>query len=616
MKSDYAKTMLAAIILGALFWVVDGCFEYLFFHKNLKFLLLEGPETLMESLFTRVPLHSLFVRISFICACLVGGLLLSLFLWKRNKLRDELRQSEETFAGFFNQGNIGMAITSPENQFVQVNKKLCYMLGFERRELLQKSLMEITHPDDVEEDRAQFRKMVKGEIDNYEMEKRLMQKEDGVIYTHSNISCLRREDASVDKVLVTIQDITERKWAEEEHAKLQRQLQQAQKMESIGDLAGGIAHDFNNLLTPIIGLSELLMQDLPPESIQYRNTSGILSAGKRGRDLVKQILAFSRHSTHQKAPVRIQQILRDALKLSRSTIPSDIEIHSSIDNDCGMVLGDAIQLHQVVMNLVTNAFHAVEANRGFIVVELKQITLARHDLGSDALQPGQYAFLSVADTGCGIDAAHVDKIFDPYFTTKKKGKGTGLGLAMVFGIIKGHQGEIKVYSQLGQGANFNVYLPLMEKGPEIGKEETAAPDQTGRGERILLVDDEEPIVEYEKQMLERLGYHVTDCSGSVDALNLFQADPDGFDLVITDMTMPRMTGDQMARQMIAIRADIPIIICTGFSERISKEKAEVAGIKGFLMKPAVRSDMASMVRQVLDKTRMKHAKITPDTITR
>ncbi len=362
---------------------------------------------------------------------------------------------------------------------------------------------------------------------------------------------------------------------------LQDRLQQAQKMESIGNVAGGIAHDFNNILFPILGLSELLLEDLPPGSVEYQNVQQILKSGQRGRALIKQILAFSRLSEHQMMPVRVQQVVREVLTLCRSTIPANIEISQFVQGNCGFVLGDGTQLHQIIMNLITNAYHAVEQKGGGISVRLEEQILTSSNLKTLSLKPGKYVVLSVSDTGHGIAPAVMEKIYDPYFTTKKKEKGTGLGLAVVFGIVKAHGGDIEVQSELEKGTTFTVYLPLLKDVTETVPIEKTRIQPKGT-ERILLVDDEEPILRLEKMILERLGYRVQARNNGIGALGAFGADPRSFDLVITDMAMPRMTGDQLAEQLMAINPDIPIILITGFSDRINGQKAKRLGIKGFL----------------------------------
>ena len=411
----------------------------------------------------------------------------------------------------------------------------------------------------------------------------------------TNAALFNGPDGTPAGMVVNLTDITEQR-------KLEENLRQSQQMESIGNLAGGIAHDFNNILFPIIGLSEILLEDLAQGSPEHENVREILKAGKRGSELVKQILAFSRQTEHRMIPVRIQSIVEEVLQLGRSAIPSNIAIDRKIQGDCGLVIADPIQVHQIAMNLLTNAYHATEQKGGRISIELKETLLKRDDLVGNPLEPRKYVVLSISDSGCGIDPAIRDKIFDPYFTTKAQGKGTGLGLAVVYGIVKDHGGDIRFYSELGVGSTFTVYLPLMERSLETENIQRFESDRTGH-ERILLVDDEEPIVRVQKQMLERLGYRVTERTSSFDALEAFRANPDAFDLVVTDMTMSGMTGDQLARELISIRPDISIILCTGFSERINQEKAAAIGIHGFLMKPVVRSEMAGMVRKVLDRAK-------------
>ena len=359
------------------------------------------------------------------------------------------------------------------------------------------------------------------------------------------------------------------------------------------------------LLVQLVGFSEILMEDLPSDRPEHDYATEILKAAKRGSDLVKQILAFSRQSEHKMMPVRVQQILKEALKLSRSTIPADIEITDAIQPDCGLVEADPVQLHQIAMNLITNAYHAMEGTKGKLAVVLREVRINPEDTDAEALPPGHYAMLSVTDTGCGIAADAIDKIFEPYFTTKAQGKGTGLGLAVVHGIVKEHKGEVEIHSEVGTGTAVNIYLPLMESGVETAPPQKAETPKVGQ-ERILIVDDEEMVARLEKQILERLGYRVVLNTSSVDAMETFKTSHKQIDMVITDMTMPNMTGDQLASALLAIRPDIPIIVCTGFSERINREKAEAIGIRGFLMKPVVKSEMARMVRKVLDEAVGSH----------
>ena len=382
--------------------------------------------------------------------------------------------------------------------------------------------------------------------------------------------------------------------------RLQDRLQQAQKMEAIGNLAGGIAHDFNNILFPIVGLAELLLEDLPQDSMEYQNVQEIHYAGRRGSDLVNQILAFSRQTELKMIPVWIQKVLKEVLKLSRTTIPSDITISQDIDEKCGKILIDPTQLHQVALNLITNAYHAVEPSGGKIHVSLSETDHSAENGEADsAPAPGRYAKLTVTDTGCGITPENMEKIFEPYFTTKDQGKGTGLGLSVVYGIVKEYKGDITVSSAVGKGTTFDVFFPLLETDGDRDHTNDTIP-VAGGNETILLVDDEAAVIRLEKEILERLGYATVVRTSSVEALEAFKADPAAFDLVMTDMTMPNLTGLQLAREMMRIRPDIPILICTGFSERLDMNLVNSMGIKGMLMKPIVKSDLARMIREALD----------------
>ena len=405
-------------------------------------------------------------------------------------------------------------------------------------------------------------------------------------------------DGSIGKLEV-FRDITAQKQAEQEKKTLEFQLRQAQKMEAIGTLAGGIAHDFNNILFPIMGYSEMGMIGVSKDSKIKKNFIEILNASKRAGDLVQQILTFSRQREQELRPLAAQIVIKEALRLIRSSIPSTIEIDQDIEKDHNLIMADPTQIHQVVMNLCTNAYHAMEKSGGRLSVNLKEMDLTPEDLTGLDMRPGPYLCLTVSDTGTGMDSPTMERIFDPYFTTKEKGKGTGLGLAVVHGIVKGYGGDIRVYSEPGKGTSFHVYLPVIKTDNLASEIVSDEPLQTGH-EHILLIDDETQIIDMEKQMLEKLGYQVTVLTSSIDALKAFKASPDKFDLVITDMTMPNMTGDKLTGELKNIRPDIPVILCTGFSEKISKESAGALGVAGFLMKPVLMKDLARTIREVLN----------------
>lgn len=506
---------------------------------------------------------------------------------ERKRVEEALHESEAQHRSILQTAMDGFVQVTTQGRLIEVNESYCCMSGYSEQELLSMRLPELEAIEMEEKVAAHIQKVLEKGNDRFLTQHR---RKNGTLFDVE--VCVQYREVDGGRMVCFIRDITQRK-------KFQASIQQAQKMEAVGNLAGGIAHDFNNLLCPIIGMTELLLDDLAPGSLQYENVNEILTAGIRGRDLVKQILAFSRQTEHTMIPVRFQQILKEALKLSRSTIPSNIEIFQDLQSDCGLVMADPTQLHQVAINLITNAYHAVEPTGGKITIQLRETEIGNDELAASGLEGGRYVLLTVSDTGCGIEPAIVDKIFDPYFTTKDQGEGTGLGLAVVYGIVNDHHGDIKVDSEVGKRTTFKVYLPVMRKPAEIAPAEKMDASAIG-DEGILLVDDEIPIVRFESQMLKHFGYRITARTSSVEALEAFRANPNVFDLVITDMAMPNMTGDQLAKELIAIKPDIPVIICTGFSARINQEKAKNIGIKGFLMKPIVKSEMAHLVRKVLD----------------
>ena len=383
-------------------------------------------------------------------------------------------------------------------------------------------------------------------------------------------------------------------------ANSERQLQQVMKLQAIGTLAGGIAHDFNNILFPIVGYTELTMDDVPEGSQAHQNLEEVLKATNRAKDLVQQILTFSRQNCQERKPLKVQSLIKEAVKLLRATIPSSIEIECNIDEFCGLIKGDPTQIHQIIMNLCTNAYHAMQETGGTLEVSLKEIDISyEQSVERVGMKVGKHIELMVKDSGHGMDPHVKERIFEPYYTTKKQGKGTGLGLSVIHGIVKNHGGDITLTSQPGKGSSFKVYLPIIDDVEEETLTDEPQIEVNGK-ERILLIDDEQQIIDIERQILERLGYTVTSKTDSQEALEEFAAQPDHFDLVITDMTMPKMTGDQLAQQMMDIKPQIPVILCTGYNEAISEEKALAMGIDKFVMKPVIKDELASTIRNVLD----------------
>ncbi len=394
--------------------------------------------------------------------------------------------------------------------------------------------------------------------------------------------------------LITEKDVTQ------ENA-LQRQVRQSQKMEALGTLAGGITHDFNNILSTIFINTELALLDLDPVNPARRSLPIVLQAANRGRELVKQIITFSRQREWERKPLEAGPIVKEVMKFLRSTLPKDIAIHESIAPDCGPIQADPSQVHQILVNLCQNAALAMAACAGHLEVKLEPVQVdttlaARHP----DLKPGPYVRLTVADTGCGMTSDLMERIFEPFFTTRKHGEGSGLGLAVVHGIIKSYDGAITVYSEPGKGSVFNVYIPRLAGEASAGEKGKRVRLEKGE-EHILLVEDEEAQLKGMTRLLERLGYRVTPKPSGRAALAAFKKKPDGFDLVITDQAMPRLTGVELARALIKVRPDIPIILCTGFSEKVNGETVGHDGIRSFVMKPFSIEEISKHIRVALKK---------------
>lgn len=511
-----------------------------------------------------------------------------------------LHRSEERFRAMAEASPAVFWMTSPD----PLQKVIYASPAFERifgRTCEELSLnpgiwFECIHP----QDKAQVRSLIQGKTKRArDFEFRIVRPDGAVRWIRVRLAPILDRAGKTALLSGITEDLTEHKHAEQEKKIYEERLARAQKLEAIGTLAGGIAHDFNNILAAVIGYTELAMEDVPRGGFAARCLQEVLKAGDRAKDLVSQILTFSRQVRTEKKVVRAHLIVKEAMKLMRSSIPSTIAIIQDIDPHSPQVFADPTQIHQVVMNLCTNAYQAMMDRGGTLEVGLAtaelDATLARR---IPQLVPGSYLHLWVSDTGCGMDQDTLDRIFEPFFTTKGKGSGTGLGLATVHGIVSDLSGAVTVSSTLEGGSTFHVYLPAC-KG-EDRKDETgedAVP--RGNGEKILLVDDESAILAFAENMIEQMGYSVRAHSSSVQALDAFSHDPRAFDLVITDQTMPLLTGMDLATKMLAIRSDIPIILITGFSEIVSAEQAREQGITVYLEKPFTRSSLAKAISRAL-----------------
>jgi len=501
-----------------------------------------------------------------------------------------LKESEEKYRSILENVLVGVYQATVEGKVLFANRKMTEMFGYSASSEELKSIGSIAELYARPEERGPVveevlnRGFVHGE---YEFRRR----DGGRIWVRLHI---RKTKNKKGEILLEglMEDITE-------FREMETRLQQSQRLEAIGTLAGGIAHDFNNILSAVIGFAELSLDDVEPGSLLHANLFEILNAGNRAKDLVRQIMTFSRKGEQEKKPIQLNPLVLEAVRMLRSTIPSTIEIKEQAGCEMLTINANPSQINQILLNLATNAAHAVGDN-GIIEIGMQKVILDESSAGQyPDLSPGSYAKIFVSDNGCGIAQENLDLIFDPYFTTKGPDKGTGLGLAVVHGIVKIHGGHVTVYSEAGKGTTFHIYLPLYgQRAPAVTiRQPEALPVGT---ERILLVDDEPAIVKMQKQTLERLGYTVAARTSSTEALEAFRKTPGSFDLIITDMTMPGVTGDKLAESAKEIRPGIPVILCTGFSEKVNVKTAKDIMIEGFLMKPVDKSKMAKMIRNVLD----------------
>jgi PAS domain S-box-containing protein len=506
--------------------------------------------------------------------------------------QSELRESRDFLETVINNTTDGIIITSADGLIISFNKPVEIFFGLKKEELIGQPVEIIFLQDPGMKDKGPGVNKEFTENGHATYEMNVKTSDTGLLHLECTTTMIPNTSGAFIASMTILRDVSDRK-------RMEQQIRQSQKLESIGTLAGGIAHDFNNILAAIIGYTELA-RDLAGHNMQIgKYLQQVLKASERARNLVKQILAFSRKGEPQRKPILPHLVIREVMKLIRATMPSTIDIHADIPELPYVIIGDTTELHQVIMNLCTNSVHAMQERGGVLRVSLEPVDITPEDAEHHHdIPPGGYVRFCVSDTGTGISPDIINRIFDPFFTTKEIDKGTGMGLAVVHGIVRSYGGDIAVETTPDKGATFSILFPRVQ---EPGAPETLRQKIIARGsESILLVDDEEPIVTSLEALLASMGYRVTARQDSLEALVEFKKNPGNFDLLITDQTMPHMTGYELSREILAIRPLIPIILCTGFSEKVDASAAKASGIQGFVMKPVSMQELSEAIRSVLD----------------
>ena len=499
---------------------------------------------------------------------------------ERKQLENTLRESENHFRTLIEQAGDGILVHDLDGRFTDINRRACEMLAYTREEILKMSVPDVDPNFSMSDDKQLFWENLSQS--NPFTVARTYRRKDGSTFPVE--ICVGSVELSGQRFALTLaRDITERK-----------QVQQS--------LTSDIAHEINNILGIILGNTELVLDNVPKRTPAHNNLKEIKTASLRAKDVIRQLLSNIRKVDYKRKPMKLIPIVDDSVKFLRATIPTAIDIRKNIQATADTILADPTQINQVIINLSTHATHAMAESGGILEIEIQNVKLGEESVSIDPdLTPGSYVEVTLSDTGQGMSPEVMGQIFDPLFTINEVGKGTGMRLSVVHGIVKSYGGAITVESEPEKGTIYHVYFPVVEEASVI-ESQTAEELPTGN-ERILFIDDEQSIVNMARQILERLGYQVTVRTGSIEALELFRAKPNGFDLVITDMTMPNITGDKLAVELTKIRSDIPVILCTGYSKKISDDSAAQIGIKAFAHKPIVKADLAKMVRKALDEAK-------------
>jgi PAS domain S-box-containing protein len=512
---------------------------------------------------------------------------------KRKRAENTIRDSEKRYRSIMEASPDPIVTYDMQGSVIYINPAFTRVFGWTYEEVVRKKI-DYVPEEALVETQAMLKKLQRGES-AFGFQTQRYNKNRNIIDIDMSFGVWKTKFGDPAGSVVILRDVTEQK-------KIAAQLQRAQKLEAIGTLAGGIAHDFNNILSGIFGYSQLAKNHLDNPKRTEKDIDQIIKGAHKATDLVQQILTISRKSIHKKQPLSAHLVIKEALKLLRATIPATIQIKEAIFSKA-TVIADPTKIHQVIMNLCTNAYHAMLETGGILSVGLKEIKFSQKDgIPGSNIEPGNYLKLEVSDTGHGIESPIMEKIFEPYFTTKEPDKGTGLGLAVVFGIVQEHKGHITVYSEPGLGTTFHVYLPIVDKSsdPYMKKKEEFV---VSGSERILFVDDEENLLRTVKELLEELGYRVNSFQNGTQAFEAYKEDPDCFDIVVSDMTMPGMTGLDLAKKILQLRPTQPVVLCTGHSELINRKKALKIGISDYYEKPVIISELAKVIRTVIDKAK-------------